>query len=286
MRPCWITQDSDLATALPISSPEQRFHTIVCCTASHRVEGSEGSEGGYIQGAGDDSEGWAHGLTPELFWKNRMLLMGTDENKLEGLIRKLVKEWGEESGTRKEDIICVDGKGVVCIGTMESITRGNEKDEEGKVVIICGKEDPCKVKEWEEGVRGKERRNKSRLHLDIPNGKLGSKALRSELPRLRSFLDVTIARSTSPPTKILCACPSGRDLSIGVALTILCLYFDEDGKTCCLFPLFLFDVCRRPKQTALAKKNFLLTRLPQVLSLPKPATSLQVGSTSSSSAAA
>lgn len=35
------------------------FHPVICCTSSRRVVGGEMSEGGYIQGAGDDTENWA-----------------------------------------------------------------------------------------------------------------------------------------------------------------------------------------------------------------------------------
>ena len=32
----------------------------------------------YIQGAGDDEENWSRGLTPELFWKNKDLILKSD----------------------------------------------------------------------------------------------------------------------------------------------------------------------------------------------------------------
>ena len=238
MRPCWITQDSDLSTLPPVFSPEASFHTLICCTASHRVEGSEGSEGGYIQGAGDDSEGWACGLTPEVFWGNRTLLMGTDEGDLEGLIQRLAEEWRDEDGggVRKDNMVCVGGKGLVCVGALDSVigSERNRRDEEGEVMIICGKRGICEAEEVEGGASvGTATRNKSRLHLNVPDGKMGSKALRLELPRLRPFLDAIIARNASLPIKVLCVCPTGEDLSIGVALVILCLYFDEDGKFSC-----------------------------------------------------
>ena len=50
------------------------------------------SEGGYIQGAGDDSEAWAHGLTPPVFWANQAVLKSTPEDELPELIDRLVAE--------------------------------------------------------------------------------------------------------------------------------------------------------------------------------------------------
>lgn len=68
---------------------------------------------------------------------------------------------------------------------------------------------------------------KQYLHLKCQTGKLGSRDLRTQLPRLLPFF------SSLPipeiPGKILVCCPTGKDLSVGVALAILCLYTDEGG---------------------------------------------------------
>jgi tRNA A64-2'-O-ribosylphosphate transferase len=58
------------------------YHPVICCTVSRRVAGGELSEGGYIQGAGDDTENWAHGLSPPVFWANREVLLSTPEAEL------------------------------------------------------------------------------------------------------------------------------------------------------------------------------------------------------------
>lgn len=55
LRPIWVTPESDLES-MELSSSD--FHPIICCTASRRVSGTEVAEGGYIQGAGDDTENW------------------------------------------------------------------------------------------------------------------------------------------------------------------------------------------------------------------------------------
>jgi tRNA A64-2'-O-ribosylphosphate transferase len=60
MRPLWITQDMGIPDEVVFTD----FHPIICCTASKRIYGGEGADGGYIQGAGDDSEGWACVWTP------------------------------------------------------------------------------------------------------------------------------------------------------------------------------------------------------------------------------
>jgi tRNA A64-2'-O-ribosylphosphate transferase len=65
------------------------------------------------------------------------------------------------------------------------------------------------------------------LHLQCSLiGKLGSRDLRIQLPRLLHFFS-----AISPPIsgKILACCPTGKDLSVGTALAILCLYTNDTG---------------------------------------------------------
>ncbi len=46
----------------------------------------------YVQGAGDDHENWARGLTPDLFWKHQDTLLACDKENLEDLVDSIVKE--------------------------------------------------------------------------------------------------------------------------------------------------------------------------------------------------
>ena len=65
------------------------------------------------------------------------------------------------------------------------------------------------------------------LELSCGSGKLGSRALRSQLPRVPPF--VAALHTTSQAPKLLFSCSTGRDLSAGIALVVLCMYFDDDG---------------------------------------------------------
>ncbi|PKI85503.1 hypothetical protein MVES_000454 [Malassezia vespertilionis] len=59
-------------------TPSEAVHHVVLVSASalenvpHRSE----EHASYVQGAGDDHESWAMGLTPELFWKNKTTILG------------------------------------------------------------------------------------------------------------------------------------------------------------------------------------------------------------------
>jgi tRNA A64-2'-O-ribosylphosphate transferase len=61
MQPLWVVRQS----MLPDTAPRyEDCHHLILCTASRRVRGAEASDGGYIQGAGDDSEAWAKVCKP------------------------------------------------------------------------------------------------------------------------------------------------------------------------------------------------------------------------------
>ena len=179
---------------------------LVLCSASRRVRGAEASEGGYIQGAGDDSEGWSRGLTPGVFWKHKELLMETKEEELPELIDRLLREDNKTSGMEEEVMVKPTSNIFICSGT---------RSDDGKfdVVINCN------------GNSG----NASDRILDLKcrDGKLGSKDLRDKIGTARSFAATTLERN--PDCRILVTCSTGRDLSIGVALALLCLFFNDSG---------------------------------------------------------
>lgn len=67
------------------------------------------------------------------------------------------------------------------------------------------------------------------LNLACGSGKLGSRALRSQLQLVPPFIARFPANPQAP--SLLFACPSGTDLSAGVALAVLCMYYDDSGKS-------------------------------------------------------
>ncbi|EJT96955.1 initiator tRNA phosphoribosyl transferase, partial [Dacryopinax primogenitus] len=79
IRPFWIHPQS---TSFPSFPTECDFYPIICLSASRKVgeraqwidQDQWGSGWGYVQGAGDDEEGWAKGLTPELYWRHKAQL--------------------------------------------------------------------------------------------------------------------------------------------------------------------------------------------------------------------
>jgi len=183
---------------------------FVLCSASRRVQGAEISEGGYIQGAGDDSEGWAHGLTPPIFWEHRALLKSTPEEELPGLIGELIA--GHAQSMARDATRIAPTKNLF-IG---AAVKGAEADLYDLVIDCNG--DPAAMA----GVE-----NPKRLNLGCASAKLGSRDLRKSLDRVRDFVAGQLAENTS--RSLLVTCETGKDLSAGALLAIICLFYNDEG---------------------------------------------------------
>lgn len=188
-------------------------HLLVLCSASRCVRGAEISEGGYIQGAGDDSEGWSRGLTPPIFWKYKDQLMTVGESELPGLIQDLVE--------KERKLPSTDGRYLIKPTKNIYIgKRSGVRDEMSSfdLVIDCAgsvesSESELQSLKW--------------LNLGCPAGKLGSRQLRKVLGNAESFASRHLSADQSLSLLIMCA--DGKDISVGTALMVLCSLFDDQG---------------------------------------------------------
>ncbi|KAI1377270.1 initiator tRNA phosphoribosyl transferase [Hypoxylon crocopeplum] len=221
LRPVWVTQESQL---IPTDEIFDDFHPVICCTSSRRVLGGEMSEGGYIQGAGDDTENWALGLTPPVFWRHADTLLSTSETDLPDLVRSLVSN-------QVADINTLSPKQVAPCLFVSCLPLTNPSSPSICTIAIYSKTtDP---ESWV----------KSPLLMEVGVGKhkLASRNLRLALPRISAFVRQYLSRppNSSPsddadtrasePKQILISCETGRDISVGVALALLCHDFDGQG---------------------------------------------------------
>ena len=210
----------------PSQNTNLDFHLVVCCTASGRVQSTGVADHNYIQGAGDDSESWSQGLTCLAFWKYHQQLLKATEEELPDLIKEVMTmDKGRES--RKEDIVSIAPMKDIYLGTVAA--AADVEDFDG--VIICA-DNLSNETDTEQAKQGKP------LHLQCGPGKLGSRALREQLHRVPPYIGTLAARTDSP--KILIACSTGADLSVGVALVVSCLYFDDECKTFYFYQTNLF----------------------------------------------
>jgi tRNA A64-2'-O-ribosylphosphate transferase len=188
------------------------FHTIILCSASKRVEGAEMSEGGYIQGAGDDSEGWSQGLTPQVFWKHKEKLLRGSEDELPELIKMLLSE--ERQLRRNQTATLIRPTSNIHIGA----STGKLDSPDYDLVINCHGPEP----DPDTADVAKQ------LSLRCAPGKLGSRELRCKLHMVKSCVAGNLERNLA--SQILITCETGKDLSVGVALLLLCLFYSDDGE--------------------------------------------------------
>ncbi|EHY60223.1 tRNA A64-2'-O-ribosylphosphate transferase [Exophiala dermatitidis] len=185
----------------------EKWNHLVLCSASRRVHGAEVSEGGYIQGAGDDHEGWAHGLTAQLFWKYKDELLQTPEADLPSLIEELLGRCVDENAGGSEFTRIDPTSNIhIKVGPASGLDAFD-------LIINCEGDVPPSTRQ---------------LDLKCRSGKLGSKDLRDKLGLVTDTVRAQLNKNKD--SQILVTCSNGKDLSAGVAVAILCLFYDDKGR--------------------------------------------------------
>ncbi|KAI1503630.1 tRNA A64-2'-O-ribosylphosphate transferase [Biscogniauxia marginata] len=260
------------------------FHPVICCTASRReaAASSSGHAGGYVQGAADDTENWALGLTPDLFWERADELAGLPEAELPGRVRELVAAAAASTTTATATATAAttdSGNGPRQLAPRVYVARlplPAADDDDGAWCTITFERAATDPDSWVKGPR--------RMALGVgKNAKLAGRNLRVALPRVCDFVrgffcgrPVTTSSSSPSPSlsssaaaaaaaaassndneegeengrrdhkdekeeeeeeeererrrAVLIACETGGDLSVGVALALLCRCFDDEGR--------------------------------------------------------
>ncbi|KAL6700948.1 tRNA A64-2'-O-ribosylphosphate transferase [Trichoderma pleuroticola] len=257
LRPLWITQDSSLPPP-PDSDDDddedqdqdqgvifQEYRPVICCIASRRVVGSEVDEGGYIQGAGDDTENWALGLTPDVFWANTTAFLSAAEADIPDLIIRLV----EEAKAQRQSAPSGDANpatlprkqltpylSVRAISPLDlsapTPSPSQQQQQQPNECLILLTETPTPKETW--------LLSPTLLRVGLGKHKTASRNLRLALTEICSFATLFLqnhqhtnapdAASNAELPQIIVACDSGRDLSVGVALALSCYLFDDEGR--------------------------------------------------------
>lgn len=218
LRPLWVTPESEIESSIQEDHGLfEGFHALICCTSSRRVTGGEVSEGGYIQGAGDDTEHWANGLTPPIFWSNLDLLLSTSDGDLEDLILDLVAKAPkfEISQDKLSPIAPTSNIFITSLSELKSPVL------EAHDISIKLSPKTTEAATWQKSI--------NMMDVGIGAHKLGSRNLRPAFPHIISFLKASFAKSEHQDSRIIIACETGKDFSVGVALAILCIFFKNDG---------------------------------------------------------
>ncbi|KAI2643626.1 initiator tRNA phosphoribosyl transferase [Xylaria nigripes] len=214
LRPVWVTQESQL---VPTEHIFDDFHPVICCTSSRRVPGGEMSEGGYIQGAGDDTENWALGLTAPIFWSNAALLLSAPESDLPDLVRSLV--------ATAQIAPSPAAHAPIQVAPRLFVTQTPVSAQPASVRAIAFAPKTTDPSTWVKSA--------ALMEVGIGKQKIASRNLRIALPSICDFLQPHFEKTGGRGAEqivVVIACETGRDLAIGVALALACRFFDEEGR--------------------------------------------------------
>lgn len=218
LRPIWITKDQQLLSLDDTwSFKDACFTPIVCVVASSSSTNTlANGSSWYIQGAADDHETWANGLTAQLFWRHKEQLLSSKEDCeqtaieiVRGSDKKLPRaiDRGEHYNFIGDTSIAV---GDVAAG------RPPECWSAFDVVINCG------AAEYEPN-----KTSTRYLYLPMPKGKRGQVELGKAIPVALEFARPFVKDNSK---KILIHGQQGADQSVGIALAILVQYFGNNSQ--------------------------------------------------------
>lgn len=195
------------------------YFTVVCVTALAVSVETAGFS--YVQGAADDHELWAtkdvcNGkLDAKVFWdlmketgesrivdENGSIYSWLSDGELSRRINCIYKERVGDSGL-KLNVTALGNTGI-SVGIIDRKVAYEEVKGYDAVVVLS----------QEYGIEAPEKATTKVLDTKLSEGKQGSKELRAILPKIMDALDGC--------NSIAILCGSGKDLSVGVALCLLC----------------------------------------------------------------
>lgn len=200
------------------SSPPSETNLIVLCTASNQTSNDLSATSTYVQGAADDPESWALGLDAPTFWAHNDVLLAASEDELPDLISRLLAENGDTSAPLRAATLIKPTSNLWIGISMENATSAHADFD---IVISCTST-PAPVQPAD----SKDVRT-SAINLVCSSGKVGSRQLRHELTRI--FQPNTILSKYANP-RVLITCETGKDLSVGIALAVICLFCNDAGE--------------------------------------------------------
>ena len=242
MRPVWVTPDNYQPSS-SIQGLNDTYHSIVLCTASSSASVVLRTSSGYVQGAADDSESWAFGLEPPVFWAHQLRLLSTAEDDLPETITKLTV--ARVAVVRTPALVSPTS----AVWVANNAWAEHASNNLGPFTVVASNSLPNQHLQNAIGSRY--------IHIACTTGKLGSRKLRTELAKLNGMRSGLQSNS-----QVMFTCPTGRDLAVGVALAFICLFCDESGATRCSD-----DPTERPVLTkAIIKQrlSWIMVSLPDV----------------------
>ncbi|PBK88492.1 initiator tRNA phosphoribosyl transferase [Armillaria gallica] len=211
LRPMWITPST---SSFPQVGSDPGFYPVICVSASKQVEdGLERRSSGftYIQGSGDDHEAWGMGLVPEMFWSHRAELLTSNQTELQSLIASIVAASPTQRGEPPTILSKVESRLAICQNSgLPCPSLGDD------FVYLVLSEDDVDV-----GGHLQVERIKT-----LPGKKGQTQLLSIVLPQAMAFVQSALVKGRS----VCVSCDTGKDVSVGVVVTALQMFFDDNGR--------------------------------------------------------
>lgn len=209
------------APEIPTLPHATQHHVVLVSVSPLSVSDFHWPSATYVQGAGDDHEAWAEGLTPALYWRHRRTLLDsslTREERIE-IIAHLVAEERAQVGK----VAWLEGECHVTriqetplyIQAVPTSHTFSKDEREAYALIVHAAKPPSEGS----GILG----------LGLEPSKRGLHAFTQALPHVVDMITDTLWREAQRPSPrgILVCCTDGSQLSGALAVAVLAASFDE-----------------------------------------------------------
>ncbi|KAJ8076637.1 tRNA A64-2'-O-ribosylphosphate transferase [Marasmius tenuissimus] len=245
LRPIWKTPASSSFPSLD----DVNFIPILCVSASRQLEDGLGRRTGgfvYVQGSGDDHELWGKGLTPDKFWAHRIALLSASRPTLEETVVGVNKMCGSDARQGKMPTGISKVRDRIRVSSLEDVsTEIGRSGDSSAYVLISNSDNRQEAADVDP--------QETTLRIVLPEGKRGQMHfLQTVLPHSMQFIGSQLSRGAS----VCISCPTGNDISVGVAVAALQKFFTGDGEL----------VLGQEHQLEVPDKSTIRTRLEWVIS--------------------
>ncbi|AAS53822.3 AFR451Cp [Eremothecium gossypii ATCC 10895] len=239
LRPFWVYPGAamlgttrDLFTGESLQEPWQPppgVIPLILCTASRQCQdGVDKSQGyAYVQGAADDHELWANGLTPSLFWANVQLLADDSmpEQLLQGHVERIVElhksthteAVAHELPCRETDVVTEHLRLGSVAPCQISDKQAELLEQQYSLVVLCGSSIELSAAAPHPRIR---------IYPLNSGCKKSSRALRPALIEIIPLISTALCEALP----VLICCSSGSDISVGIVLAALCKNYDLEWR--------------------------------------------------------
>lgn len=221
LRPLFVSP----ASPLPPLPPEFADFTPLVLLSASCVVGGRGPEGEYIQGAGDDHEGWvaSTGLTPAVFWAHHAAILTAPPTGLAAAVAAAVAapRVAAVAAAGPTLVAPTDNIFIASVANLSSGPLSCDSIAPGRTLVNLS----AAAAATPAATTAAATTATATINLPILADKRGHKPLRQALPSLVAQLRGPLAARRDA----VFVCDSGDHVAPAVALAVLCLFYDDSG---------------------------------------------------------